>query len=135
MGRKGRGVNLLPFVLAGHFIGDWIVQTDWQSANKAKPGLEGWVANLNHVVTYTITLSAFLVLGFATGSTFNWWWSPGVLLALSFVTHSFIDRRWPVRWLLEHTGSKAFAQLPCGVIAADQALHLSILCLLCGVLR
>lgn len=28
-------MTALPMLLAGHLIGDWIVQTDWQAANKA----------------------------------------------------------------------------------------------------
>ncbi|MFF3787212.1 hypothetical protein [Streptomyces sp. NPDC001933] len=32
-------------------------------------------------------------------------------LAVSAVTHAFFDRRWPIRWLLEHIGSKGFAKL------------------------
>ncbi|MFF9645903.1 hypothetical protein [Kitasatospora aureofaciens] len=29
----------------------------------------------------------------------------------SAATHAVLDRRWPVRWLLQHTGSPAFAEL------------------------
>lgn len=31
--------------------------------------------------------------------------------AWSVVTHAVLDRRWPVRWLLQHTGSPDFAEL------------------------
>lgn len=31
-------------------------------------------------------------------------------VAFSAATHAFIDRRWPVRWVLDHTGSLAFAR-------------------------
>jgi len=30
------GPDLFPMVLAGHLVGDFIVQTDWQAANKEK---------------------------------------------------------------------------------------------------
>ncbi|NYE44267.1 hypothetical protein [Streptomyces fulvorobeus] len=47
--------------------------------------------------------------------------------AVSAATHAFFDRRWPVRWLLEHVGSKGFASLKSGgmngMYLADQALH------------
>jgi hypothetical protein len=26
-------------LLAGHLLGDWVTQTDWQAANKTAPGL------------------------------------------------------------------------------------------------
>jgi len=48
---------------------------------------------------------------------------------VSAVTHAFFDRRWPVRWLLEHIGSKGFAELKAagmdGMYLSDQALHQS----------
>ncbi|MFF1350507.1 hypothetical protein ACFVZJ_31815 [Streptomyces sp. NPDC058322] len=38
-----------------------------------------------------------------------------------------MDRRWPVRWILEHTGATKFAALRAaglnGMYLADQALH------------
>lgn len=43
------------------------------------------------------------------------------------MTHAFFDRRWPVRWLLQHTGSPDFAELRAagmnGMYLTDQALH------------
>ncbi|WP_406510954.1 hypothetical protein [Streptomyces sp. NBC_00212] len=48
-------------------------------------------------------------------------------LAVSAVTHAFFDRRWPVGWLLEHIGSKGFAELKAagmnGMYLTDQALQ------------
>lgn len=48
-------------------------------------------------------------------------------LAVSAATHAFLDRRWPVRWLLQHTGKRDFAELRDGglngMYLADQALH------------
>jgi hypothetical protein len=47
--------------------------------------------------------------------------------AWSAATHAVLDRRWPVRWLLQHTGSPDFAELRTaglnGMYLADQALH------------
>jgi hypothetical protein len=49
----------------------------------------------------------------------------GVLAGLAFsaATHAIIDRRWPVRWILNHTGSAPFAKTIHGLYVADQALH------------
>lgn len=176
-----------PFALlvAGHAVGDWIVQTDWQAAHKARPapytvefrqeevthrgGERGmrvvgngpyagwlgyqvygerpdreylefdpdghdrwisWLANQSHMLTYHLTLALFLIPRGLSGA-----WAPsGVALAFSWVLHSFIDRRWPVRWLLEHTGSRSFAKTPLGAMAADQALHLATLGLMAAYL-
>lgn len=40
-----------------------------------------------------------------------------------------VDRRWPVRWLMKHTGSASFADTEWGPIVVDQAIHLTILLL------
>ncbi|MGW1365110.1 hypothetical protein ACWCQP_48025 [Streptomyces chartreusis] len=51
--------------------------------------------------------------------------------AWSAATHAVLDRRWPVRWLLQHTGSPVFADLRStglnGLYLADQALHSGVL--------
>lgn len=104
-------------LLAGHLIGDWVVQTDYQAANKAT----SWKAHQQHMLGYhvTLALAGSLVLG----------WAPLLLvLAVSYATHSLIDRRWPVKRLMELTGSRPFSETMFGMIAVDQALHLSILC-------
>lgn len=147
---------LLPMVLAGHLVGDWIVQTDYQAAHKGRPNdgwyrihkvgrltvngprryergvyWESWRANLAHVASYTAVLvwaglaAVWLDNGYWGGARTTTRWL--ILVAVSAVTHSFIDRRWPVRWLNDHTGSKAFGATPFGAVAVDQALHLSIL--------
>jgi hypothetical protein len=57
-------------------------------------------------------------------------WKALAVLAVSAATHALIDRRWPVRALLRVAGSPGFATVEWGVIAVDQALHLSILAML-----
>lgn len=134
--------DLFVLLLAGHLIGDWVVQTDWMAASKAwVPGewsglglgsseryawLHSVRANQAHMATYHLTMAAFVLPTWHTRAAL-------VAFAVSWATHGFIDRRWPVRWLLRHTGSPAFASLPWGVISADQALHLSILALIAAV--
>jgi hypothetical protein len=54
-------------------------------------------------------------------------WRVAWFLAISVGTHALVDRRWPTRLLLGSTGSKNFSTVMWGVIATDQALHLSIL--------
>lgn len=109
---------ILPLLLAAHLLGDWVVQTDYQAANKTS----SWKANQQHMLGYHLVLAGFIVL--VTG----WWTLP--IVAVSWITHSFIDRRWPVKKLMKLTGSEPFSNTLFGVIAVDQALHLSILCLL-----
>ncbi|GAA3271299.1 DUF3307 domain-containing protein [Dactylosporangium vinaceum] len=113
--------------LADHVLG----QTDRQAAHKAAPGWTGWRHLLGHVALYhlvmavmTLTVVAVLHLP-ATGT--------GLITGLAFsaVSHAFLDRRWPVRWLLEHTGSIPFSRLADhglnGMYLADQSLHYACL--------
>jgi hypothetical protein len=126
-------VLLVAHNLADHVTG----QCDWQAANKAAPKPEeiaaganphrGWLADLAHVAQYHTTV---LVLGFLAWLVLPLHWSVfGVVTALAWSagTHALLDRRWPVRWLLHHTGSPEFARLNAGglngMYAADQALH------------
>ena len=44
---------LFPLLVAGHLIGDWVVQTDWQAANKAT----SWKANQQHMAGYHLALA------------------------------------------------------------------------------
>ena len=111
---------------AAHQLADHIVQTDADATAKAEPGWHGWRHLLAHVGTYHATALAMLVLT-ATAVDLPLTVT-GVLAGLGFsaLTHAILDRRWPVRWILEHTGSAAFAERMtpiCGMYLADQALH------------
>ncbi len=108
--------DLFLLVLAGHLLGDFVAQMDWQASNKES----SWQADLVHVLTYHLTLAA-LVLPVWRGWRAMWF------LGISAGTHALLDRRWPTRFLLGSTGSRNFATVFWGVIATDQALHLSIL--------
>lgn len=108
--------NLFLLVLAGHLLGDFVTQTDWQAANKEA----SWRADLGHVLTYHLTMAALVLPAWHD-------WRAGLFLAISAATHALVDRRWPTRLVLQSTGSRGFSSTFWGVIATDQALHLSIL--------
>ena len=109
--------------LADHVLG----QTDRQANGKARPGWEGWRHNLAHVGLYHAVMAVMLGVTVAV-LNLNVTLSGAVAgLGFSAVTHAFIDRRWPVRRLLELTGSAPFARLAGnglnGLYLADQACH------------
>lgn len=116
-------MTLLALLLAGHLVGDWIVQTDYQAANK----MTSWKANQQHMLGYHLVLGALALLAVPV-------WAVALIVAVSWSTHAVIDRRWPVVWLMEVTGSGPFSKTTFGVIAVDQAVHLSILSLLAAAL-
>jgi hypothetical protein len=80
-----------------------------------------------HLVMGSLLLLPVLRDGWPVGKA-------ALAVTVSAATHAFIDRRWPVRALLRLAGSPGFATVDWGVIAADQALHLSILAILAVLL-
>ena len=116
-------------LLTGHLLGDWVAQSDWQATNKTR----SWAALAAHVAGYHLVMGLLLLLPVLRDG-----WPAGkalAVLAVSAATHALIDRRWPVRALLRVAGSPGFATVEWGVIAVDQALHLSILAMLTVLLR
>ena len=115
-------------LLAAHLLGDWIAQSDWQAATKTR----SWAALAAHVTSYHLLMGALLLVPVLRDG----WPASKALAALlvSAATHAVIDRRWPVRALLTASASPGFATLEWGVIAADQALHLTILAMLAVLL-
>lgn len=119
-------VFLLLFT--SHLLGDWVAQSDWQATNKTR----SWAALAAHVAGYHLVMGLLLLLPVLRDG----WpaWKALAALAVSGATHAVIDRRWPVRALLRVSGSPGFATVEWGVIAVDQALHLTILALLAVLL-
>jgi Protein of unknown function (DUF3307) len=115
-------------LLAGHLLGDWVAQTDWQATTKTR----SWAALTAHLASYHLLMGLLLLIPILRDG----WPAPKALAALtvSAVTHAVIDRRWPVRALLRASGSPGFATVEWGVIAVDQALHLVILAMLAVLL-
>lgn len=123
--------TVLTCFFIAHYTADYLLQTDRTATHKAEPGWTGWAWNLRHGAEHVA--AAVLLPGavwLATGQL-GWSWT-AILAGAGFIggTHMFIDRRWPVRWVLRHTGSPQFAELTApvhGMTLADQALHLIVL--------
>jgi hypothetical protein len=120
------GVAGIVMHFAHQFADHVVGQNDHEAQNKAAPGRAGWSALLMHVWKYHIVMFGMLL---ATSVALN---LPVTLLgflsaiAFSAVTHAFLDRRWPVTWLLNNIGSPQFAKMTQplhGGYLADQGLH------------
>mgnify|MGYP003288283322 CR=1 FL=1 len=90
-------------MLAGHLLGDWITQTDWQATTKTG----SWAALTTHPTSYHLLMGTLLLLpvlrdGRPAGNAL-------LVLTVSTATHGLIDRRWPVRARLRATASPGFA--------------------------
>jgi hypothetical protein len=117
----------LVTMLVAHNVADHVLgQSDKDAANKAKPGRVGWYSIVSHVAKYHLFMFFMLLV---TCAIFSLPVSVlGFLSAIAFstVTHAFLDRRWPVKWILENTGSPEFAKMQAplhGMYLADQGLH------------
>jgi hypothetical protein len=132
---------LFALLYVGHLVGDYVVQTDAMAAHKVAgapvPLLRSWLANQRHVAGYSLTIAATVLVSGALGGflatlgAVPWWrW---LAAAANWVAHSVIDRRWPVRWLMEATGSGPFYANG-GAPHVDQTLHLLTLLILAAFL-
>lgn len=128
--RAARFAAVYALLHAAHQAGDFLAQTDTQAQRKPCAAdrpvecteQESWGALLGHVTTYHLTQAAALAVGnrlLGLGLT------PTRTLAgiaISAVTHALIDRRWPVRYWMDHTGSADFRARG-GAPDVDQAMH------------
>lgn len=114
-----------------HHVGDFLLQTDHQAARKpatedravvCSEG-ESWRALAAHVASYhAAQVAGLLIANRALGLKLR----PGRVaagVAISAVTHAVIDRRWPVRWWMDNTGSHDFRVKAGGAMHVDQTLH------------
>lgn len=116
---------------AAHHVGDFLLQTDHQAARKpcAEDRLaecsetESWRCLAAHVASYhAAQLVGLVVANRALGLNLK----PTRVLAgvaVSAVTHAVIDRRWPVRWWMDNTGSHDFRVKAGGGMHVDQTAH------------
>lgn len=117
---------MIGVLWAAHDLADHVVQTDHQAANKAT----SWPAMAGHVGSYTAVQIGAVVALSAVSRTRLHWPCTAAAVALSAVTHAFLDRRWPVRRALELTRSPGFAGMTAplhGPYLADQSLHHAVL--------
>lgn len=103
------------FLFVAHLIGDFLLQTGWMAANKAKQ----WGPLLAHVAVYTLTVALVAWFGFGGLSLLG--------IAIVFVSHVILDRRTLVQWWVKQLTPAADANLDWLVIVVDQVLHIIIL--------
>ena len=95
--------------LLAHFVGDFLLQTDWMAANKKKSSL----VCLFHIATYLVPFLLTPLL----------WWQIGLI----GIQHFAQDRTNVVVWLMRVKGSEDFTKPPCApwsIIVTDNILHI-----------
>jgi hypothetical protein len=107
-------MNLFDWLLVGHLVGDFILQTKWMADKKAKELLPLIV----HSAVYTITLALFGLL--ANGLS---WWGIGLI----FIGHLILDQRKFIDfWAAKVNGHTNIDWLK---ITLDQSWHILIIAL------
>ncbi|RFC72310.1 DUF3307 domain-containing protein [Streptomyces sp. AcE210] len=116
------------FVLhyVAHLLSDYPLQTDHQAAHKAGAGVCGWRANAAHATTHLAVSTIALAVGVAVlGLDVNPVAAAAGVVWIG-VTHSVIDRRWPVARWMAFARQAGFAQHG-GAAHVDQTAHLTAL--------
>lgn len=111
---------------AGHWLGDYWIQTHRQATHKALPGWPGRRACLGHVVTYTLTLIVFLAVAGAVLDVPLSWLHVAAALALNAVAHYLADRRVHLRRIAVLLGKGEYWDSG-GSASLDQSFHWTFL--------
>ncbi|MDI3406043.1 DUF3307 domain-containing protein [Streptomyces cavernicola] len=118
--------SLFVLLYVAHLLSDYPLQTDHQAKHKAGAGTCGWRANAAHAATHVAVTTAALAAGIAVlGLDVNLAAAAGAVLWIG-VTHSVIDRRWPVARWMAFARQARFAQHG-GAAHVDQTAHLTAL--------
>ncbi|MFD4933349.1 DUF3307 domain-containing protein [Streptomyces virginiae] len=120
--------TLFILLYVAHLVSDYALQTDHQSELKAQRTRAGWLANLSHAGTHVLVSAAALGAAVAVLDTPLTLPAAAGILVWVGLSHGFIDRRWPIRWWMDNTGSAAFAQRG-GAAFVDQTAHITALLL------
>jgi hypothetical protein len=107
-------LNLFSWLLIGHLVGDFLLQTNWMAINKPTK----LSALLTHVTIYTLVVTAFAY--FAGGISYK-------AVIFIFLTHMILDKRnFVVFWV---KNINRVEKIPWLNIASDQSWHLLVLAL------
>lgn len=109
-------MTTFEYLVIGHLIGDFLLQTSWMAKYKATR----WLPLLAHVTIYTVVVGLAGVL--AGGLSMP-------AIALIFFIHIFLDRRTFVAFWVKHIQTVKNNEQPWLLIMADQIFHIIVLAL------
>ncbi len=112
-------MSLFDWLLAGHLVGDFLLQTDRMAGNKAR----SWPWMLAHVGCYMASVTLVTLI-------YSWQHplSPGRVVAgllLAAATHVGLDRRDFTAWWMRSVGISQ--EHPWLAIVIDQVFHVLVL--------
>ena len=109
-------LNVIIVIIASHFIGDFVLQSNWMATNKSK----NIIALSSHVATYSFTLLVSMFLAFKIPIEIVFFWT-FVNMVLHFLTDMITSKITTV--LYQEKRMHDFFV----VIGADQLFHYSCL--------
>ncbi|HEU5141494.1 MAG TPA: DUF3307 domain-containing protein [Bacillales bacterium] len=109
-------MSLFDILLVGHFVGDFLFQTNWMAVNKSKK----WSPLFTHCVVYTAVVALFGLMGGGL--------SP-VGIAVIFVGHVILDRKTFVSFWVRYIQTARGSDAVWLEIVADQIFHILLLAL------
>jgi len=112
-------MSLFDWLLVGHLVGDFLLQTDKMAAYK--PRYWRWL--VKHVGVY-IAVMAVVIVGYALACAVPLWLAAVALLFI-LATHSILDRRSFTLWWMRLIGLST-EQMWLNIVV-DQVFHLLVL--------
>lgn len=109
-------MSMFDYLLLGHLIGDFLLQTSWMAKHKATK----WLPLIAHVTVYTAVIALF---GSLAGGL-----SPAAII-LIFISHVMLDRRRFVQFWVKRIQMTTGPESRWLTIMADQIFHLLFLAL------
>lgn len=107
-------MSQFDWLLIGHLIGDFLLQSSWMAKNKAVK----WLPLLAHVAVYTAVVGIFGVMSGGLSAA---------AIALIVLSHLILDRRTFVSFWVRHVQTAKGAEQAWLCIMADQIFHIIIL--------
>lgn len=105
--------NIFLFLIVGHAVGDFLLQTSWQAENKSRI----WKALITHGLVYSIVVYLFALL--AGGISL-------ISIVVIFLSHVLLDKGNIVNWWIK-TIKKEQADKAQIRFLVDQSLHVLVL--------
>jgi len=116
-------MNAFSWLLVGHMVGDWLLQSDWMAREKKLSFFSK--AGMAHFLLYTVVVVAMIWLFCGDGRSLAFYVTVGLAV---FVSHWLIDATTVVeRWMQFYgqDSSRDFMR-----ILVDQTMHLVVLAVL-----
>lgn len=113
LGHRHMNPNIITWLLIGHIVGDYLLQTNWQAENKQ----QSWRALTVHCLIYT--LAVYLASLFYGGISVT-------SIGLIVFSHMIIDKGSLVRWWVTKV-KKATTDSSGLMFMVDQSFHLVVL--------